>query len=148
MTLIKVFHNPTAGEAEHTKEMLVKTIESAGFECSYSSTKKEINEKSIPESTDIVAVAGGDGTVRKIAEYYCSGNMLNRRHPLGLLPWGTANNIARTLGIEGKFEQIVESWKAPHGLHDHRKDPRACRGPSGCERRRRDHGEARFRHRL
>jgi diacylglycerol kinase (ATP) len=111
MTLIKVFHNPTAGEAEHTKEKLVKTIKSAGFECSSSSTKKEINEKSIPDNTDIVAVAGGDGTVRKIADYYCSGSMLSRRHPLGLLPWGTANNIAKTLGITGEFEDIIESWK-------------------------------------
>jgi diacylglycerol kinase (ATP) len=111
MTLIKVFHNPTAGDAEHTKEKLVKKIKSAGFECSYSSTKKEINEKSIPDATDIVVVAGGDGTVRKIAEYYCGGNMLSRRHPLGLLPWGTANNIAKTLGIKGEFEEIVERWK-------------------------------------
>jgi diacylglycerol kinase (ATP) len=111
MTLIKVFHNPTAGDAEHTKEKLFKKIKAAGFECSYSSTKKEINEKSIPDGTDIVAVAGGDGTVRKIAEFYCSGSMLSRRHPLGLLPWGTANNIAKTLGIHGDFEEIVEHWK-------------------------------------
>lgn len=111
MTLIKVFHNPTAGDAEHTKEKLVKKIKTAGFECSYSSTKKEISEKRIPESTDIIAVAGGDGTVRKIAEYYCSGTMLNRRHPLALLPWGTANNIAKTLGIKGDADEIIERWK-------------------------------------
>lgn len=112
MTLIKVFHNPTAGEAEHTKEIIVEKIEAAGFECSYSSTKKEISEKRIPEETEIIAVAGGDGTVRKIAEYYCSGNVLNRRHPLGLLPWGTANNIATTLGISGDPDDIIARWKA------------------------------------
>lgn len=111
MTLIKVFHNPTAGEAEHSKEKLVRKIKAAGFECSYSSTKKEINEKRIPDNTDIIAVAGGDGTVRKIAEYYCSGNMLNKRHPLGLLPWGTANNIAKTLGIAGNPDEIIARWK-------------------------------------
>ena len=111
MTLIKVFHNPTAGEGEHTKEKLVKKIKAAGFECSYSSTKKEISEKRIPESTDIIAVAGGDGTVRKIAEYYCTGTVLTRRHPLALLPWGTANNIAKTLGIQGEADEIIERWK-------------------------------------
>jgi diacylglycerol kinase (ATP) len=111
MTLIKVFHNPTAGEAEHSKEKLVRKIKAAGFECSYSSTKKEISEKRIPDSTDIIAVAGGDGTVRKIAEYYCSGKVLNRRHPLALLPWGTANNIAKTLGIKGDPDEIIGRWK-------------------------------------
>lgn len=128
MTLIKVFHNPTAGDAEHTKEKLVKKIKSAGFECSYSSTKKEITEKRIPDATDIIAVAGGDGTVRKIAEYYCSGAVINRRHPLALLPWGTANNIAKTLGILGDPDEIIERWKSDnrqnfdigkvHGLKD------------------------------
>lgn len=111
MTLIKVFHNPTAGEAEHSKEKLVRKIKAAGFECSYSSTKKEINEKRIPDNTDIIAVAGGDGTVRKIAEYFCSGNMLAKRHPLALLPWGTANNIAKTLGIVGQPDEIIARWK-------------------------------------
>lgn len=111
MTLIKVFHNPTAGEAEHTKEKLVRKIKAAGFECSYSSTKKNISEKRIPAATDFIVVAGGDGTVRKIAEFYCNGNVLNRRYPLGLLPWGTANNIAKTLGISGSPEEIIERWK-------------------------------------
>ncbi|MEJ1239497.1 diacylglycerol kinase family protein [Chryseolinea sp. T2] len=128
MTLIKVFHNPTAGDAEHTKEKLVKKIKSAGFDCSYSSTKKGINEKRIPDSTDIIAVAGGDGTVRKIAEYYCGGTIINRRHPLALLPWGTANNIAKTLGINGDVDEIIGRWKLDnrqnfdigkvHGLKD------------------------------
>jgi diacylglycerol kinase (ATP) len=112
MTLIKVFHNPTAGDAEHTKEKLVKKIKAAGFECSYSSTKKEISEKRIPDATDIIAVAGGDGTVRKIAEYYCSGKVLSKRHPLALLPWGTANNIAKTLGIKGEPDEIIGRWKS------------------------------------
>lgn len=111
MTFVKVFHNPTAGEAEHTREKLVGKLRSAGFECSYSSTKKGINEKRIPAKTDIIAVAGGDGTVRALADFYCNGRMLDKRHPIGLLPWGTANNIAFTLGINGSTEEILESWK-------------------------------------
>ncbi len=31
--------------------------------------------------------------------------------PLALLPAGTANNIAGTLGISGEMEEIVEGWK-------------------------------------
>lgn len=111
MTFVKVFHNPTAGEAEHTREKLVGKLKAAGFDCSYSSTKKGINEKRIPAKTDIIAVAGGDGTVRSLADFYCNGRMLDKRHPIGLLPWGTANNIAFTLGINGSTEDILESWK-------------------------------------
>ncbi len=111
MTFIKVFHNPTAGDAEHSKEKLVKKIKSAGFECSYSSTKKPINEKRIPAKTDFIVVAGGDGTIRKLAEYYCNDTLITKKHPIGLLPWGTANNIATSLGINGSPEEIIEGWK-------------------------------------
>ncbi|MEO8471161.1 MAG: diacylglycerol kinase family protein [Chryseolinea sp.] len=111
MTFIKVFHNPTAGEAEHTKETLVDEIKSAGFDCSYSSTKKSITEKSIPAETDFIAVAGGDGSVRRLAEYFCNEPVITKRHPIGLLPMGTANNIAMTLGISGTSKEIIESWK-------------------------------------
>ena len=40
MRKAKVLHNPGAGEGETTKRELVKQIESEGFKCSYSSTKK------------------------------------------------------------------------------------------------------------
>jgi YegS/Rv2252/BmrU family lipid kinase len=43
---------------------------------------------------DLVAVGGGDGTLNAAAE----GVMLTGR-PLGILPMGTANDLARTLGI-------------------------------------------------
>ncbi|HTE30722.1 MAG TPA: diacylglycerol kinase family protein [Chryseolinea sp.] len=111
MTFIKVFHNPTAGEAEHSKEKLVRKIKAAGFDCSYSSTKRPINEKRIPAKTDIIAIAGGDGTIRRLAEYFCTENILTKRPPIGLLPWGTANNIATTLGVTGTPEEIMERWK-------------------------------------
>ena len=111
MTFIKVFHNPTAGDAEHTKEKLVEKIMNAGFECDYSSTKKGINEKRIPANTDIIAVAGGDGTVRKLAEYFCNESLLTKRPPIALIPAGTANNISKTLGIKGSQEEIISNWK-------------------------------------
>lgn len=110
MKSIKLFHNPTAGEGEHTKEDLVKQIEKAGYDCSYSSTKKTEFEESIPEETDIIVLAGGDGTVRKLAAHLLEKPILEKSGPIGLLPAGTANNIARTLGIKGTPEEIIEGW--------------------------------------
>ncbi|HEX6992760.1 MAG TPA: lipid kinase [Gammaproteobacteria bacterium] len=41
-----------------------------------------------------VAVAGGDGTINSVLQV-----LLRVRKPLGILPLGTANDLARTLGI-------------------------------------------------
>jgi diacylglycerol kinase family enzyme len=54
---------------------------------------------------DMVAVAGGDGTVRRVATH-----LIGRRIPIAILPAGTANNIAHTLGIDGSFEELIASW--------------------------------------
>lgn len=110
MKLIKLFHNPTAGEGEHSKDALVKQIEKAGYDCSYSSTKKADFEESIPEDTDIIVLAGGDGTVRKLAAHLLEKPLREKSGPIGLLPAGTANNIARTLGIKGAPEEIIDRW--------------------------------------
>lgn len=112
MKFTKVFHNPTAGEGEHSREKLVAKIKSAGFDCSYSSTKKPIHEKRIPDKTDFITIAGGDGTVRQLATFLFSQTVLEKKYTIGLLPSGTANNIARTLGIKGSIDEIIERWKA------------------------------------
>jgi diacylglycerol kinase (ATP) len=112
MKSVKVFHNPTAGEGEHSKETLVAQIEKAGYDCSYSSTKKESIEESTPKEADILAAVGGDGTVRKLAAYLLERPLREKPGPIGLLPSGTANNIARTLGIKGSNEEIINRWAA------------------------------------
>jgi diacylglycerol kinase family enzyme len=55
-----------------------------------------------------VAVAGGDGTVSKVAR-----SLVGSRIPIAVLPMGTANNIARTLGLTGTtLQDLVEGWNA------------------------------------
>lgn len=107
MKFVKLLHNPTAGDAEYSVEKLAEVIESGGFSCSYSSIKK-INKEPIIESAqvDMVALAGGDGTIRKAAK-----QLIDEHVPIGLFPMGTANNIATTLGIHEDPEEVVASWK-------------------------------------
>jgi diacylglycerol kinase (ATP) len=105
MRSANVLHNPKAGGGEYSKKKLVALIESLGFNCSYSSTKQKGWDKFEATDTDFVVLAGGDGTVRKVA-----GILMDKKLPIGLIPLGTANNIARTLGITGKVDDIIEAW--------------------------------------
>jgi diacylglycerol kinase (ATP) len=105
MKFAKLLHNPGAGDGEHSPDDLLELIEAAGFDCSYSSTKKLEKTSIKPHKLDLVILAGGDGTVRKVAP-----QLLQEDLPIGLLPMGTANNIAKTLGISTDTETIIENW--------------------------------------
>jgi diacylglycerol kinase (ATP) len=107
MKFVKLLHNPSAGDGDHTVEDLAQIIESAGYSCDYQSTKKLQKEPLETHAVDIVALAGGDGTIRKVAK-----RLLEENVPIGLFPKGTANNIAKTLGISGDPRSIVGSWKS------------------------------------
>lgn len=110
MKFAHLLHNPTAGDEEHSKNELVTLMEAHGLECSYFSTKKKGWEE-IDPAADLLIVAGGDGTVRKIANELLERKLIDKKLPIGLLPLGTANNIAKTLGIEGNSDQIIDTWK-------------------------------------
>ena len=109
MKKVHLLHNPTAGDKEFARNELLSLIKSEGFECSYASVKQEKwDEFSI--DTDFLVIAGGDGTVRRIAKALMKRPRLDKQYPLALLPHGTANNIACTLNIDGKVKDIVKSW--------------------------------------
>jgi diacylglycerol kinase (ATP) len=106
MKSAKLFHNPGAGEEEHTPRDLIQLIEANGIESQYTSTKKEKWEN-LEGDFDFVIIAGGDGTVRKVTIELLKQNLIPAKLPIALLPCGTANNIATTLGIEGDTKHIV-----------------------------------------
>jgi diacylglycerol kinase (ATP) len=110
MKSAQLFHNPTAGEGDHSKKGLTEIIEAAGFNCSYSSTKETGWEKIKEEKIDFVIVAGGDGTVRKVAEELLDKSVLDKKFPIALIPSGTANNIGHTLELPKDVDAIVARW--------------------------------------
>jgi diacylglycerol kinase (ATP) len=108
MKSANLLHNPKAGGGDFTRKRLMSLIRSAGFDCSYSSTKKKGWEKIEAKDGDFIVLAGGDGTIRKVA-----GKLLDKNLPIGVLPLGTANNIAKTLGLHPDnmgIEEIIEAW--------------------------------------
>jgi diacylglycerol kinase family enzyme len=111
MENVMIFHNPGAGEGESSKAELIGMLEAEGFKCSYSSTKGFRWENLESEGIDLLVVAGGDGTVRKIAGDLLERRVFDKKLPIGLLPMGTANNIAKTLGLSGEASSMIRAWK-------------------------------------
>ncbi|MCB1972236.1 MAG: YegS/Rv2252/BmrU family lipid kinase [Geminicoccaceae bacterium] len=51
---------------------------------------------------DIIVVGGGDGTIATVAQ-----SLLDAKRTVGLLPLGTANDLARSLGIPANLDDAV-----------------------------------------
>jgi diacylglycerol kinase (ATP) len=112
MKRAKLLHNPIAGDEEHSKKELLSLLKDSGFECTYASTKEK-DWKQLAPDLDFLVIAGGDGTVRKVTKELLSRSILEKTLPIGLLPLGTANNIAKTLEITGEPKDIIKSWQKP-----------------------------------
>lgn len=56
-------------------------------------------ERACGPDIERIAVAGGDGTINSVLQV-----LMRLRKPLGILPLGTANDLARTLGIPTDLE--------------------------------------------
>jgi len=100
-------HNPTAGRGKHDKRELMAALANAGHHAIYQSTKKSDYKKALKKPADLVLAAGGDGTVGKVG---CE--LIDSGIPLGVLPLGTANNLARSLGFIASPEEIITGLKA------------------------------------
>jgi diacylglycerol kinase (ATP) len=93
---ILLVHNPKAGSKKHEGENFIKALERKGHEVIYESSKRRRIAKALKKKIDLVLVAGGDGTVGKVANRLVAANS---QIPLSVLPLGTANNFARSLGF-------------------------------------------------
>jgi diacylglycerol kinase (ATP) len=125
---VTVIHNPDAGEDQPSGDQIVRLIREAGHKAKYFSTEDKKWEKALQKPCDIIAVAGGDGTVGKVAR--C---LIGSRTPIAVLPMGTANNIANTIGVVGKtqdLQDLVEGWNAAHCVNF---DAGVAKGPWGLK---------------
>lgn len=117
-------HNPTAGDYRYSRGELTDLLHRTGITPFYQSSKVGELTAALAEPADLIVVAGGDGTVAKVLT-----QMPNRNIPVGILPVGTANNIASSFGIGGSLEEIAvrlsdaERQKLDIGM---------ARGPWGC----------------
>jgi len=101
---ISLFYNETAGDAT-SLEHLRGALERHGHELVQIVEKKSRVRRMLGLRTDLVVAAGGDGTVAAAARL-----LAGRGIPLAILPLGTANNIASSVGLTGPLEQLIQRW--------------------------------------
>jgi len=104
---VTLIHNPGAGKQDYDAKALLKLLRRAGHKPRYQSSKEKGWDRVLDKRAGLVVVAGGDGTVAGVAR-----RMVGRGVPVAVLPAGTANNIARSLGLLKKsYEDLVEGWR-------------------------------------
>lgn len=123
-----MIHNPDAGDDNQPSAgKLLKWIRTAGHKVDYQSSKEKKWQKVLKNPGDVVAVAGGDGTVGKVAR-----RLSGTATPIAVLPMGTANNIASALGMSGMaLRNLIAGWKGARCVHF---DAATARGPWGSRR--------------
>lgn len=94
---IAIIHNTDAGDGDHAADDLADCFRDAGHDVALHGKRKRDIRGALDERPDLLVVAGGDGTVAKAARVLVD-RPAAARAPLVLLPLGTANNIARSLG--------------------------------------------------
>jgi diacylglycerol kinase (ATP) len=99
---IALFHNPGAGERALDGNQLIRRFAEAGHDVLYVPTQQKGWESAFCNPIDRAVIAGGDGTVSRLAPWLAARNI-----PFCILPLGTANNCAKTLGQTHPVEVVV-----------------------------------------
>jgi diacylglycerol kinase family enzyme len=102
--LVALFHNEDAGDGSSVHE-IADLLERHGHHLVQVVDKEWSVERIRDSHADLVVAAGGDGTVATAARV-----LTGRKLPLAILPLGTANNIAKSLCVDGPVDMLIESW--------------------------------------
>lgn len=99
-----LIYNSRAGNtSKFSVDEILKALNQIGYSPIHVATSTEEDlDKALANAKDLVVVAGGDGSIRAVAI-----RLLNRNVRIVPLPLGTANNIARMLGLTGTPLEII-----------------------------------------
>ena len=101
---VSVLYHADAGGGV-SKATLRREIERHGHDVLHLVVGDEELEQALEEAPDVLVAAGGDGTVSRAARA-----IAGRAIPLAILPLGTANNVARSLGLDGPLPTLIDGW--------------------------------------
>lgn len=108
--------NPVAGltKAEDARQTIERFCEQKGWTCNIHETKpdedlRDLVRQELKKGVDLVIAAGGDGTVSAVVS-----GMVNSNVPMGILPAGTGNALARDLNIPLDLQQALDVIGGEH----------------------------------
>jgi diacylglycerol kinase (ATP) len=107
---VLVLHNPGAGDGRLDGAAIRALFESEGHTVCWRDVKAHGIDAAQAGGADIVVVAGGDGTVGKSVRALAGTGSC-----LAVLPLGTANNVARSLGLGGDPREIAQAFASGAG---------------------------------
>jgi diacylglycerol kinase family enzyme len=122
---VTLIHNPTAGDSEQpSKDELLRLMRHSGYDVTYQSTQEDQWDHVLHEASDLVVAAGGDGLVGRVGK-----RLIGRQTPIAILPLGTANNIAKTIGLlDMPLTDLMAGWTTARRM---KYDVGIARGPWG-----------------
>jgi diacylglycerol kinase (ATP) len=102
-----IIGNPNSGRAgsKHYLERCAKVLRSGGLSVQVLNTERPDHATELASSIDssLVVAAGGDGTINEVVN-----GLAGKDATLGILPLGTANVLARELGLPLDVERACE----------------------------------------
>jgi diacylglycerol kinase (ATP) len=101
---ICLYWNPTAGDRIPLDD-ITGALGRAGHEIAGILRQKDDAADALRMGADLVVAAGGEGTVARAGRALAGGNL-----PMAILPLGTANNIAMSLGIADDPMRAIAAW--------------------------------------
>jgi diacylglycerol kinase family enzyme len=88
------------------RDMMIQTFDGFGISCvvHFMHPRKlaQAVTRALDSQPDALLIAGGDGTINRLLPQLAAAEM-----PVGLVPLGTLNLLARDLGLEGAMEHIL-----------------------------------------
>ena len=113
----KLIANPGAGMPEETPkqlELAARYLQGHGIEVNVALAKPKeeatpLAKQAVKEGYDMVIAMGGDGTLEAVLR-----GMVGRKTPMGIIPTGTQNNIAKSLGIPTDMEEACALIASRH----------------------------------
>ena len=106
---VTLVHNAGAGDEEQSGSELTALLEAAGHEVRYRSLADPGWRAGLRQQTGLVAVAGGDGTIREVFTELAGSSVT-----VAVVPVGSANNIAHTLGVADSMDvgRLARAWES------------------------------------
>ncbi|HKG53180.1 MAG TPA: diacylglycerol kinase family protein [Anaerolineales bacterium] len=113
----KLIANPGAGKPEESAkqlELATRYLQGHGIEVNVALAKPKeeatpLAKQAVKDGYELVIAMGGDGTLEAVLR-----GMVGRKTPMGIIPTGTQNNIAKTLGIPTEMEEACTLIASKH----------------------------------